>query len=111
MPKSRRPRLSLYHKTLCLLLAWIFLLGPEVIHQTAHADSQYTQVSTFTWANGNHTIEYGYDDNGSLISKVTHKRIDEHTTEFVEGRRYEYNLQNRMTELWDARGVQIFIGT
>ena len=100
MPRAKRPRLSVYHRTLCLLLAWVFLIGPEMFQQAAYADSQYTQVSTFTWANGNHTIEYDYDDNGSLISKITYKRIGQ-DTEFVEGRRYDYDLQNRLAKLWD----------
>jgi RHS repeat-associated protein len=102
VPRGKRPRLSVYQRTICLFLAWVFLIGPECFRQAAYADSQYEQVSTFTWADGNYTIEYGYDDNGSLTSQVTVRRTGPETTEFVEGRRYEYNLQNRLARLWDA---------
>lgn len=100
LPRCRRSRLGLYHRTLCILLAWIFLTGPEMFQQAAYADSQYTQISTFTWADGNQTIEYGYDANGSLISKITYKR-DGQDLVYIEGRRYDYTLQNRLAKVWD----------
>ena len=35
-----------------------------------------------------------------MTSKATYRRTEQ-TTEFVKGRRYEYNLQNRLAEVWD----------
>jgi RHS repeat-associated protein len=94
MPTFERPRLSLCYRTLCVLLAWVFLVGPEGFQRAAYADSQYAQVSTFSWANGNQTIVYDYDDNGSLTSKTTTEGST--TVETVE---YDYNLQNRLARV------------
>ena len=83
--------LKLWHRMLCVLLAYIFLVGPEAFHRLAQAETQYSQLSTLAWGRGNRIIEYGYDANGSLTSKITTEGST--TVERVE---YVYNLQNRL---------------
>jgi YD repeat-containing protein len=53
----------------------------------------YSQLTTTDWASGNRTVEYTYDDNGSLISKTTKVTS---TQEVIETVTYIYNLQNRL---------------
>jgi RHS repeat-associated protein len=83
--------LKLWHRMLCVLLAYIFLVGPEAFHRLAQAETQYSQLSTLAWGRGNRIIEYGYDANGSLTSKTTTEGST--TVETVE---YGYDLQNRL---------------
>jgi len=71
------------------------LIGPG-FEQLARADIQYSLLSTTDWASGNRTITYTYDDNGSIIQKVTKKTI---TQELVETITYTYNLQNRLARV------------
>lgn len=88
------PDLKLWHRVLCVLLAYVFLVGPEGFQILAQADTQYSQLSTLAWAKGNSIIEYGYDANGSLTTKTT----TEGTTT-VEAVVYDYNLQNRLAKV------------
>jgi hypothetical protein len=96
------PDLKLWHRVLCVLLAYIFLVGPEVFHRLAQADTQYSQLSTLAWGKGNTIIEYGYDANGSLTSKNT---TEGQTT--LEQIVYVYNLQSRLgrVETYDGSAV------
>jgi len=86
-----RPTLSLYHRCMCVLLAYVFLITPDGFYYLSQAAVQYSSVSTLAWGKGNRIIEYDYDANGSLTSKVT----TEGGTTF-ETVAYEYNLQNRL---------------
>ncbi len=83
--------LRLWHRCLCVLLAYIFLVGPELFHTLSQAAVQHGQISTLAWGKGNTIIEYGYDFNGSLTSKTTTQGSQ--TQETVV---YTYNLQNRL---------------
>jgi RHS repeat-associated protein len=86
--------LRLWHRMLCVLLSYIFLIGPEAFLQLAQAQIQYSNISTLAWGKGNRIIEYGYDANGSLTSKVT----TEGTTT-VESVVYDYSLQNQLAKV------------
>ena len=86
--------LKLWHRVLCVLLAYIFLVGPEGFHRLAQAETHYSQLSTLAWGKGNTIIVYGYDANGSLTSKTTTDTATSYVTETVV---YTYNLQNRLT--------------
>ncbi|MEN6309508.1 MAG: Tox-REase-5 domain-containing protein [Anaerohalosphaeraceae bacterium] len=89
-----RPSLSLYHRCLCVLLAYTFLIGPECVVYLSQAATQYSQISTLAWGRGNSIITYGYDANGSLTSKTTTRGGQ--TAETVV---YTYNLQNRLVRV------------
>ena len=86
--------IKLWHRMLCVLLSYLFLVGPEAFHYFAQADVQYSQLTTAAWGNAGDTITYGYDDNGSMISKVTNNGSSD--TESVT---YRYNLQNRLSRV------------
>jgi RHS repeat-associated protein len=96
------PDLKLWHRVLCVLLAYIFLVGPEAFHRLAQAETQYSQLSTLAWGRGNRIIAYQYDDNGSLTSKTT---TEGQTT--LEQIVYVYNLQSRLgrVETYDGSAV------
>jgi len=83
---------------LCVLLACIFLVGPEWFHGLAQASIEYSSLSTLAWARAGDTIEYGYDANGSLISKVTRNGSGDVT----ESRAYEYDLRGRLAREVDT---------
>jgi len=63
--------LSLYHRCMSVLLAYLMLLCPGVLESVVYGDTQYNQISTLDWANGNTTVEYQYDANGSCTEKET----------------------------------------
>ncbi|MEN6309506.1 MAG: RHS repeat-associated core domain-containing protein [Anaerohalosphaeraceae bacterium] len=86
--------LSLYHRCLCVLLAYVFLIGPECLVYLSQAATQYSQISMLAWGRGNSIITYGYDANGSLTSKTT--TSGGQTAESVV---YTYNLQNRLARV------------
>ncbi len=69
------------------------LISPAGFQTLAHADSQYADIETFDWSEGNRTIEYTYDANGSIETKTTKATSTQDVIETVE---YEYNLQNRL---------------
>ena len=84
-----RSRYGLFTRCVALLMAGIFLIGVDSVRNLAEGTVSYSQLSTLQWAKGGTTITYDYDDNGSLISKVSTGT----TTETVT---YKYNLQNRL---------------
>jgi RHS repeat-associated protein len=59
---------------------------------------QYANLSSLAWGRSGDTIEYGYDANGSLISKVTTNG----SSVITESRAYEYDLQNRLVKETDT---------
>ncbi|MGH2272879.1 hypothetical protein ACQ9LF_13865, partial [Anaerohalosphaeraceae bacterium U12dextr] len=77
-----------------MLLAYVFLIGPECLQHLSQAATQYSQISTLAWGRGNSIITYGYDANGSLTSKTTTRGGQ--TAERVV---YTYNLQNRLARV------------
>ena len=60
----------------------------------ARADVQYNNLSTAAWGAADDTINYTYDDNGSVETKITDDGIND--TESVV---YHYNLQNRLAKV------------
>ena len=94
----RRPikvRLRVPRKGICLFVAFVMLLGPESFHNLSRADVQYANLSTASWANGDTTITYTYDNNGSVETKttVTSSVVKEIVT-------YHYNLAGRLARVW-----------
>jgi RHS repeat-associated protein len=83
--------LSLYHRCLCVLLAYMMLISPAGLESVAQASSQYSQISTADWA-GYKYIEYTYDDNGSCITKTTKNS----SNTAVESVAYTYSLHNKL---------------
>jgi hypothetical protein len=59
----------------------------------AQAAINYTQIDSRHWSEGNRTIEYQYDDNGSMTGKIT--KVTSPSSE-IERVVYEYNLQNKL---------------
>jgi RHS repeat-associated protein len=106
-------RLTLYHgrptrlrpavprKGICLLVAFVMLLGPEHFHSLAQAQVQYSDLNTATWANGDTTIEYTYDANGSVETKTTKVTSTQAVEETVVN---SYNLANRLETVTTTRG-------
>ncbi|MBN1126900.1 MAG: right-handed parallel beta-helix repeat-containing protein [Sedimentisphaerales bacterium] len=89
------PDLRLWHRMLCVLLAYIFLIGPDSFQIMAHAEIQYSQLHTSSWGAAGDTITYTYDDNGSIDSKTTAYTGGD-TKEEVQ---YEYNYQGRLSKV------------
>jgi len=91
--KKGRPHLSLYHRGICVLLAYIMLITPSGFQTLAEADIQYGDIQASDWGSHGESIEYKYDANGSMKEK---KIVNGATTTTYA---YEYNLQNRVAKL------------
>lgn len=93
--KAKSAGLSLYHRCLSVLLAYMMLIGPFSLQQLAKGSSLYDQLETFNWSEGNRTIEYTYDENGSGVTKTTKATTTGAVIEKVE---YTYNTANRLAK-------------
>jgi RHS repeat-associated protein len=112
---SQRPALSLWHRMLCVLLSYIFLIGPEVFYNFAQAEIQYSQLSTTAWGIDGEVFSYVYDANGSQVYKVyvAVPNIESMTpagmatwlsnNPTVDYEHSDYNLQNRLSTLTKVR--------
>jgi len=89
-------RLSLYKRCLCVLLSYMMLLTPGFLESLAEGAIGYNEIDTCHWSEGNTTIDYTYDDNGSVTSKITTVTSTQSEIEQVV---YEYNLQNRLNKV------------
>ena len=94
-------RLSLFHRCLSVLLAYIMLLTPFGLQSVAEGSVLYSQLDSRHWAEGDRKIEYAYDANGSLIEKKTWDTTPEPDT-LLETVTYDYNLQNRLVSVSDG---------
>ncbi len=101
-----RPSYSLSVRTISLVLAFTFILGPSEFQQLAQADELYDNLSRMDWiqwANPNdpidYTITYGYDGNGSCTSKTTWNGDPDTSGTKREEVAYEYNYQGRLSRL------------
>jgi RHS repeat-associated protein len=103
-PMTRRLRYTLFTRSLCLLLAFMFILGPNEFNTLARADELYSNLDTSDWGIDGTTIEYEYDANGSLIRKTTWDG-EIGTGTITEEREYIYNLQNRLAYIIDTDGT------
>ncbi len=87
-------------------MAFTFILGPSQFQQLAQADTLYQNLSTNGWGQTDRTIDYTYDDNGSLLSKTTRETSTSTVQERVD---YQYNYQGRLcrviTDLDSASGT------
>ena len=95
-------RLGLYHRCVLVFLAYALLIGPFGFEQLAHGSTQYSQITTLDWSSGNRTIEYDYDENGSVTEKLTWDDKGTTTTAddvLLEQVSYAYNLQNRLWQV------------
>jgi len=58
------------------MLAYMMLISPACVQSLAEGANLYSDLDSRHWAQGDTTIEYGYDDNGSKQcqkpSKCTH---------------------------------------
>jgi hypothetical protein len=88
-----RMPLGLRHRCLSVLLAYVMLISPAGFQQMADASVQYSQLGASTWGQADRTIEYTYDDNGSVLTKTTSVTSTQAVEETVV---YTYNLQNRL---------------
>jgi RHS repeat-associated protein len=76
---------------ICLMLAFIMLLGPEGVMQLAQAETLYGNIQTSTWAQAGTTVTYEYDANGSVQKKQT--KQGETVIETVN---YYYDIAGRL---------------
>lgn len=86
-----RPRqsIALWHRSVCVLLAYMMLAEPAGLIQRAYASI----------APGD-AVFYTYDDNGSLIKKLVADADEtDPDTNFEEKTLCSYNLQNRLAEV------------
>ena len=72
------------------------LIDPMSLQQLAQGAVQYSNLDARQWQEGNRTIVYTYDNNGSMTSKVTKKSSDSTVLETVT---YQYNLQNKLARV------------
>jgi RHS repeat-associated protein len=70
------------------------LISPVGFESLARADTLYSGLETTDWHSGDRTIQYSYDENGSVASKTTIETSDPNN--ILETVTYEYNLQNRL---------------
>jgi len=98
--------LKLWHRMLCVLLAYIFLIGPECFHMLAQAEVQYANLNTDSWGLEGDFISYCYDENGSVtykfygdvdVENYTPQEIISSTS--VDYDHHTYNLQNRLARI------------
>ena len=110
-PPPEKPRLSVWRRGICVLLAYIFLLGPQCFQMLSDAAVQYGNISRLAWGYAGDVFSYFYDDNGSLIYKIygdvdtngnPQTIIDNDTT--LEYDNYDYNIQNRLERVTNAGG-------
>jgi RHS repeat-associated protein len=84
--KLGRPGLSLFGRSLCVLLAYTMLIQPVGLIQQAYASIDPGDA-----------VFYAYDDNGSLIKKIlAYANETDPDSNFEEKTLYTYNLQNRL---------------
>jgi len=91
--KRSSMRLSLFRRCLSVLLAYMILLSPCGLQSAARGATLYSQLDTRHWSEGDRTITYEYDDNGSVTGKVIDDGNDTETFSYV------YNLQNRLVKV------------
>ena len=90
-------RLRVPKKGICLLVAFVMLLGPEGFDSLARDEVQYANLGTSTWGQADRTIHYSYDANGSLEKKIIAVTgVADPDTEYIEKFVYSYNLANRL---------------
>jgi RHS repeat-associated protein len=90
------PDLKIWHRCLCVLLAYVFFVTPEGFLHLSQAAIQYGQLSTASWGQGDTTIVYEYDNNGSTTKKTTKTTSTQTIREVVD---YSYNLQGKLKEV------------
>ena len=100
--RPARPRLKiqlgLYHRCLCVFLAYVMLLTPYVLESLAQGATTFAQLDTASWGEGNQDIHY--DSNGSLTEKITAIKDEANPqNNFEEKVTYVYNLQNRLAQI------------
>ncbi len=86
-----KPRFGLATRGISVFLAYLFIISPAMLRQSCQAAVSYDQISACDWGRNGRVIQYAYDDNGSLISRLT---LDSGAES--ESVSYRYNLQNRL---------------
>ena len=100
----RRRNMSRFNRGIAIVLIWLFILGPGTLSLLANDASYYLDMVNRSGYN-NTIVKYDYDENGSLISKITAPISDQdNPTESVS---YTYNLQGRLESVTtvDAGGA------
>jgi RHS repeat-associated protein len=91
-----RLRLRVPRKSICILLAFLIFVGPDGFESLAQAEMQYANLGISSWGQADRTIEYTYDDNGSMLTKTTKVTS---TSEVIETVTNHYNLANRLDKV------------
>jgi len=96
------PDLRLWHRMLCVLLAYIFLVGPEAFHMLARAESQYANLGISTWGQVDRTITYTYDANGNRTARfVDEDSSGDVSTGDTDVTEYEWDHRGRLVKVTD----------
>jgi len=106
--RSRR-ELGFFHRGMCVLLAWLMFISPEMFNQLSDASVDYEHLGTSSWGHADREITYAYDGNGSLIIKNT---ADMSAAGFpVETVYYTYDAANRLIKIrvTPSRTIKNFI--
>ena len=113
-PPPEKSKLSLWHRGMCVLLAYIFLLGPQCFQMLSDAAVQYSNISRLAWGDVGEVFSYFYDDNGSMTYKICGDVDTGGEPEVIISNdpcllyeNHEYNLQNRLCWVRKAGGGNI----
>jgi len=90
-----RQRLGFFHRGMCVLLAWLMFISPEMWNQLSEASVNYSEIKVSSWGKSHREVIYEYDDNGSVIQKVTNDDWDGD----IEIIGYTYDLANRLVKV------------
>jgi len=94
--KPTKLRFRVPRKGICLFVAFVMLFGPEHFHSLAQGEMQYSDLSTASWSQGDTTIEYTYDANGSVETKTTKVTSTQIIEEVVTN---HYSLAGRLDKV------------
>ena len=114
-PPLNSSSLEWYHRGLCILFAYVFLIGPDCFQMLSQAVVQYSDLSTAAWGSDGEVYSYWYDENGSLVYKIhadvsgienmTRTQVQSYlqTNDTVGYDYSQYNLQSRLTKFTKFR--------
>ncbi|MFA7485542.1 MAG: RHS repeat-associated core domain-containing protein, partial [Phycisphaerae bacterium] len=99
--------LSLKHRCLSVLIAYVMLISPAGFEKLAEASVNYSELGVSSWGAAGDVISYCYDANGSLVYKFyADVDVETYSPEYIIANNptvaYEhhiYNLQNRLARL------------
>jgi RHS repeat-associated protein len=87
---------SLFNRCVSMAMAWAMIVLLFPTDTLAQQASSYSQLATTDWGRQGQTVDYTYDDNGSVVRK----EVSGPDAETID---YTYNLENRLTGMVSTR--------